>query len=173
MGKFDLQAKQELENLYQEFLNNELILKMKDIPMHRGSNCYIHSFKVCKLVVKKALKSKKDYHYKALITASILHDYYLYDWREHKELKKKHGRNHPLVAEENARRDFKISEEVSNIIKEHMWPLTPKQFPKTKEAKLVNYVDDVVASKEFATSKRYKAKRQEQYIKYISKLFED
>ena len=144
---------------------------MKDIPMHRGSNCYIHSFKVCKLVIKKALNSKKEYNYKNLITASILHDYYLYDWRKHHELKKSHGKRHPLIANENAKRDFQISEEISEIIKSHMWPLTPHLYPKTKEAKLVNYVDDIIATREFLVSKKHKAKKEKEYMKYISTLF--
>ena len=173
MAQISIELKQELENLYKGFLNNEKILKMKEIPMHRGSNCYIHSFKVCKYVIKKAIKSKKEYHYKALIIASILHDYYLYDWRKHHELKKRHGKKHPLIADANARKDFNIDEEVSNIIKTHMWPLTPKLYPKSREAKLVNYVDDVIATREFLTSKRFKAKREEKYLQYISHLFDD
>lgn len=173
MAKLDEKSKKELEELYQSFLNNPFILKMKEIPMHRGSNCYIHSFKVCKLVIKKAIKSKKEYHYKALIIASVLHDYYLYDWREHHELKKKHGKRHPLIAEYNARRDFAIDEEVSEIIKTHMWPLTPGLYPKTKEAKLVNYVDDVIATREFMTCSKFKKKRKEKYLQYISNLFDE
>ena len=49
------ERKQELEDIYQSFLHNEKILKMKEISMHRGSNCYIHSFKVAKLAIKRAL----------------------------------------------------------------------------------------------------------------------
>ena len=173
MSEISVETKQELENLYQSFLNNELVLKMKEIPMHRGSNCYIHSFKVCKLVMKKALKSKKEYRYKSLIIASILHDYYLYDWRKDRKLRKKHGKRHPSIANENAKRDFDIDEEVSNIIKTHMWPLTPKDFPKTKEAKLVNYVDDIIATREFMSGSKYKKKREDRYIKYISTLFDE
>ena len=172
MGTITKERQIELENLYQGFLKNELILKMKEIPMHRGSNCYIHSFKVCKLVIKKALKKKKDYHFEALIIASILHDYYLYDWRSDRSKRKKHGKRHPYVADENAKRDFHIDEEVSKIIKSHMWPLTPKELPKTREAKLVNYVDDIIATREFLCSAEYKKKREERYIKYISHLFE-
>ena len=165
------EEKRELENIYQSFLNDEHILKMKEIPMHRGSNCYIHSFKVAKLCIKKAVK-KEGYNLKALLIASILHDYYLYDWRKHRELKKKHGSRHPEVANENAKKDFHISDEVSEIILTHMWPLTPKHFPKTKEAKLVNWVDDMVATKEFFFSKAHKKKHEEEYLKYISVLFD-
>ena len=172
MGTITKEKQTELENLYQGFLHHELILKMKDIPMHRGSNCYIHSFKVCKLVIKKALKKKKPYHLESLIIASVLHDYYLYDWRSDHSKRKKHGKRHPYIAEANAKRDFHIDEEVSKIIKSHMWPLTLKEFPKTREAKLVNLVDDVIATREFLTSVKYKKKREERYFKYISQLFE-
>lgn len=165
------EKRKELEDLYQSLFTNPLINKMKSIPMHRGSNCFIHSFKVCKLVIQKALKSKYNYNLNNLIVASILHDYYLYDWREHKELRKTHGKKHPLIAEENARRDFDISIEVSDIIKTHMWPLTPKYYPKTKEAKLVNYIDDVIATREFLVSKKHKTKKEKEYMKYISTLF--
>ncbi len=160
----------ELEKLYQSFLNNDHILKMKTIPMHRGSNCYIHSFKVAKICIKKAVK-KGGYNLSNLLIAAILHDYYLYDWRKNKSLKKKHGSRHPYVANENAKKDFHISSEVSEIILSHMWPLTPKSFPKSKEAKLVNYVDDLVATKEFLLSSRYKKKHEEEYLREISSLF--
>ena len=169
--EIDPKTKQELEEIYQTFFLNPLIQKMKEIPMHRGSNCFIHSFKVAKYAIKKAIK-KKGYHLKAILIACILHDYYLYDWRVDHDKRKKHGTRHPFIAEENARRDFHIDEEVSEIIKAHMWPLTLKTYPKTKEAKLVNYVDDVIATREFLTCKNYKKKREAKYYQEIEKLFD-
>lgn len=165
------EQKKKLEDLYQSFLHNENILKMKDIPMHRGSNCYIHSFKVAKRVMRKAEK-KDNLDYESLLTASILHDYYLYDWRTNKALKKKHGRRHPFVANENAKKDFAIPEAVSSIMLSHMWPLTPQFFPKTKEAKLLNHSDHIIATKEFITGKRFKNKREAKYLSYIGRLFD-
>ena len=173
MKELSAKEKQELEELYQSYYNHPLINKMKEIPMHRGSNCFIHSFKVCKMAVHRALKRKGEYNLKDLITASVLHDYYLYDWRKNHELKKKHGKRHPLIAEENARRDFHISDSVSDIIKTHMWPLTPGLYPKTKEAKLVNYVDDVIATREFMVSKHHKKVKEEKYLKNIERLFDE
>lgn len=172
MKELDLKTKQELEEIYQTFFNNPLIQKMKEIPMHRGSNCFIHSFKVAKYAISIAIK-RKDYHLKAILIACILHDYYLYDWRKDHEKKKKHGRRHPFIAEANARRDFHIDPEVSEIIKSHMWPLTLKSFPKTKEAKLVNHSDNVIATREFLTCKNYKKKKEQQYLKDIEKLFDE
>ena len=78
--------KKAFEDIYQIFLNDERILKMKEIPMHRGSNCYIHSFMVAKTAIAKAIR-KKNVNLKALFYAAVFHDYYLYDWRKDKSKK--------------------------------------------------------------------------------------
>ena len=175
MRELTSEQKQELEDLYQSFLHDEKVLKMKDIQMHRGSSCYIHCFRVAKLCIKKTSKKKKYSmdDLKNVLIAAILHDYYLYDWREHHELKRKHGRRHPLIACDNAVRDFHISKEVQEIIKSHMWPLTLKHYPKTKEAKLVNRMDNHIAIKEALTFRAYKKRRHEKYSKMISHLFDE
>ena len=165
------EEKEKLERLYQSLSKDERILRLKDIQMHRGSNCYIHSLTVAKVAINR-VKNKKGYNFENIIIGAFLHDYYLYDWRVDHSKKKKHGRRHPIVAEANARRDFNISSEVSEIIKCHMWPLTPHLFPKSKEAKLINYVDDVVATREGLTSRRYKKKHLEKKLRFIEKLFD-
>ena len=169
--KITEQEKLELEELYQYFLNNEKIKKMNDIQLHRGSSCYIHSFRVAKRAIQIALSSNRKYNLKNVLIGAILHDYYLYDWRTNKALLKKHGRRHPFVANENAKKDFDISPEVSEIILSHMWPLNLRYFPYSKEAKLVNYVDDITATKEALTSRRYKKKHHDRHLKLISHLF--
>ncbi len=169
--KISVTEKEELENIYQSYLNNPLVIKMKEIPMHRGSNCYIHSFKVAKECIRRA-SNKASYNLKDLLIAAVFHDYYLYDWREDHSKRKKHGRRHPLIAASNAKRDFNISESIQEIIKSHMWPLTPHLFPKTKEAKMLNYIDDVIATREILTSSRCKKKQEQKYIERISRLFD-
>lgn len=175
MRKLTSKEKNELEEVYQRFLHDENVMRMQDIQMHRGSSCYIHSFRVAKLCLLKAARYKrytlKDL--KNVLVAAILHDYYLYDWREHHELRKKHGRRHPLVACANAIRDFDIPVEVQDIIKSHMWPLTPKLYPKTKEAKLVNRMDNHIAVREALTFRAFKKRRHEKYLKMISHLFDE
>lgn len=175
MRKLTKEQKDELEAIYQFYLNNENVKRMNEIQMHRGSSCYIHSFRVAKLCVKKAARYQR-YTFedlKNVLVASILHDYYLYDWREHHELRKKHGRRHPLVACANAIRDFDIPVEVQDIIKSHMWPLTPKLYPKTKEAKLVNRMDNHIATREGLTFRAFKKRRHEKYLNMISHLFDE
>lgn len=174
MQKLTDEEKKELEEIYQRFLHDEKVMRMQEIQMHRGSSCYIHSFRVAKLCVKKAARYNR-YTFedlKNVLVASILHDYYLYDWRKHHELKKKHGRRHPLIACANAVRDFNIPIEVQEIIKTHMWPLTPKLYPKTKEAKLVNRMDNHIATREGLTFRAFKKRRHEKYLKMISHLFD-
>ena len=164
------EKKQELEAIYQAFLHDERILRMKEIPMHRGSNCYEHSFKVAKAAIKRALRYK-SVSLETILIAAILHDYYLYNWREDRKLLKRHGKNHPQIAMENAERDFNINKDIKKIIKSHMWPLNFKDFPNSKEARIVSIADKIVASKETKTSKRFKNKRRDKYLEDISKLF--
>ena len=168
--KITIEEQNRLETIYQAFLNDEKILRMKDISMHRGSNCYLHSFKVAKKAIKKSL-NRKDVNLEVVLLGAILHDYYLYDWRKDRSKLKKHGKNHPSVAINNAVKDFDISEEVKKVIKSHMWPINIKDYPKSKEAKIVSISDKAVTIGEFLTSKKYKQKKLDKYLSYISHLF--
>ena len=164
------ERKQELEAIYQSFLNDEKILKMKEISMHRGSNCYIHSFKVAKLAIKRALRHKRGDLY-IILMGSILHDYYLYDWRNERDKMKSHLSSHPYIAAQNALRDFNISEDVKKVIESHMWPVNISDFPKTKEARIISNADKAIYLKEIVCSKRFKKKREQKYLAEISSLF--
>lgn len=162
--------RRELEDIYSFFFNDEKVQKMKDIPMHRGSNTFNHSFLVAKVAIKRGLRHRRV-NLKSILIASILHDYYLYDWRRDRNKLKRHGKNHPYIAAKNAKADFDVTEEVQKIIQSHMWPINFREFPKTKEARIVSLADDHVALKEALTSKRYKKRRSEIIAKNIQKLF--
>jgi len=162
--------RRELEEIYSFFFNDEKVQKMKDIPMHRGSNTFNHSFLVAKVAIKRGLRHRRV-NLKSILIASILHDYYLYDWRRDRNKLKRHGKNHPYIAAKNAKADFDITEEVQKIIQAHMWPINFREFPRTKEARIVSLADDHVALKEALTSKRYKKRRDEKIAKNIQKLF--
>ena len=60
----------------------------------------------------------------------------------------RHGTTHPRVAAENADRDFGLTDKEMNIIRSHMWPLTLRTMPKSKEAALVCLADKYIATKE-------------------------
>ncbi len=169
--KLSIEEKQELENIYQSFLHDEKIMRMKDVPMHRGSNCYVHSFRVAKLSIKRAIRHFKG-NLKHILIGAILHDYYLYDWRVEKDKKSKHLKSHPRTAIKNAENDFEIDEDIKNIIKTHMWPINFKDFPSSKEARIVTLADKTIAFKESMTSKKFKAKRMDKYLNKITNLFD-
>lgn len=170
--KLTKERKQALEEIYQTLFNDEKIQKMKLVPMHRGSNCYYHSFKVAKLAINHAL-NHKNVDLEVVLIGAILHDYYLYDWRVEKDKKMHHLSRHPYLAAEYAKRDFEISERVAKIIKSHMWPVNIKEFPNSKEARILSIADKMVATSEMMTSKRYKMKNEKKYLKHISTLFDD
>ena len=167
------EEKQKLEGIYQSFIFNEKILRMKEIPMHRGSNCYEHTFKVVKRAIHHCeISKKKNINPEVVLVGAILHDYYLYDWRVDRSKIKTHAKQHELIAAENAIKDFGISKEIKEVIETHMWPINIKNYPKSREAKIVSINDKLVALCEALTSKRYKNKHREKYLKRISKLFE-
>ena len=114
------EEKTELETLYQSLLNDDKVKRMLDIPMHRGSNCYIHSFMVAKTAINRALKKKKQINLRVLLYACVFHDYYLYDWRKDRSKKKGHGKNHPSIAIKNAKEDFDLPDESAKIISSHI-----------------------------------------------------
>lgn len=167
-----LEEKEGLEKIYNYYLNHPKIQEMKEISMHRGSNCYIHSFLVAKLAIKRALKWK-NLNLEIILIASILHDYYLYDWRKNRELLKKHASRHPFIAASNAKRDFNISDDVAKIIETHMWPYNFSMYPSTREARIVANADTWVAMREALMSKKEKIKKDYKNIslKQIEHLF--
>lgn len=144
---------------------------MQEIPAHIGSNVYIHTFKVVKQVMKKAIKSRKNLDLENLLVAAIFHDYYLYNWRTTKDRPHPHGKYHPGIAAENAKRDFNISEESQRMIKTHMWPFNFFNPPKGKEARLLCNVDTWIALVECLTTRKHKIKIADKYLNYISTLF--
>ena len=165
------ERKNSLEKTYQYYLHHEALLKMQEIPAHIGSNVYIHAFKVVKQVMKKAIKSRKNLDLENLLVAAIFHDYYLYNWRTTKDRPHPHGKYHPGIAAENAKRDFNISEESQRMIKTHMWPFNFFNPPKGKEARLLCNVDTWIALVECLTTRKHKIKKADKYLNYISTLF--
>ena len=89
-----------------------------------------------------------------------------------RELLKHHGKVHPKLAAENAYRDFGVSPIIQNTIKSHMWPLNFKDFPKSKEARILTWADKAICIREALTSIRHKKKNRNRYLAYIDKLFD-
>ncbi len=86
--------------------------------------------------------------------AALLHDLFFFDHKKGERIP--HAwRRHPAIAWENAKRLCAFSEVGEDIICRHMWPLT-RGVPKTKEGKIVSWVDKYCAMQEFFLSCKQK-----------------
>ena len=102
------------------------------------------------LILAKKLEKKFNisFNYHNLIIGAFLHDLFLYDWHEKDKSHRLHGYTHPETASINAKKICNVNKEVEKIIKTHMWPLTLRKVPLSKEAVIVCLVDKIVALKE-------------------------
>lgn len=137
----------EYMKLVEDILDNEKFSELANYYHHNSSildhviTVSFWSYLVCK-------KLKIDYVSGA--RGGLLHDFFLYDWREYKKNShnKNHGLNHPKVAVENSQLFFELNEVERDIILKHMWP---KVFgwPKYWESVVVSLTDKVVTCNEF------------------------
>lgn len=123
---------------YQE---NEQIQSLKKYIHHGNITTYEH----CGHVTKVCCWMNRRLHLHAdeqvLIVAAFLHDFYLYDWHEKDASHRLHGFFHPDVACRNAVETFQIGPEEQRVIRTHMWPLTLRRIPASREAWIVSLAD--------------------------------
>ncbi len=142
-------AEQEYNVIVADILNNEEFLKLRKF-FHHNSSIYEHarivsyiSYRLCKYL---------NLDYTSAARGGLLHDFFLYDWRDHDEpdlaKNKYHGMAHPRIALNNAMKNFTLNDLEKDIILKHMWPLTLIP-PRYQESFIVTFTDKYVASKEF------------------------
>jgi uncharacterized membrane protein len=152
----NIEGRKPFENEFYEIIkdiyeHNEF-LKLKE-HHHHNSSIYEHvmdvsyfSYRVCKFL-------KLDY--RSAARGALLHDFFLYDWRNHDvpdlPEHKYHGIEHPKIALANANKHFILNDIEKDSIIKHMWPLTLVP-PKYKESFIVSFADKYLASKEFVTN---------------------
>lgn len=112
--------------------------RMEKFIQHGNTTCLKHTVAVAYYSIKLAELIGIRYKKRELIRGALLHDYFLYDW--HSKRKSLHGFTHPSKALVNAERDFNLSETERDIIKKHMFPLTPIP-PMCREGWIVCLVD--------------------------------
>lgn len=137
--------------LVKDILDNTEFQRLKDF-FHHNSSIYEHARKVSFLSYRLCKYLNLDF--RAAARGGLLHDFFLYDWRDHDEpdlaREKYHGLHHPRIALENSVRHFALSGIEKDIILKHMWPLTLKP-PRYRESFVVTFVDKYLSSKEFVT----------------------
>ncbi len=149
----------------QDIHGHEEFIKLKGY-YHHNSSIYDHVQEVAYLSYRICKYLKLDH--RSATRGAILHDFFLYDWRDHDEpdlhRKKYHGLEHPLIALTNAKKHFSVNEIEEDIIKKHMWPLTLVP-PKYKESFIVSFIDKYISSKEFINEFKKRRKRQNTHKK--------
>lgn len=126
---------------------------MSRFSQHGKTNCLTHCLAVAYLSYSMARKLNVKCDYRSLIRGAVLHDYFLYDWRERNN-RFSHGFTHPKIAYENASKEVELNSIEENIIKRHMFPLTVIP-PKTKEGAIVCMMDKYCCLAELTTQEYY------------------
>lgn len=147
-SRHSIESSEEAEEFYhfvKDLLDNDTVLKMKNYRHHYSTTCYQHCLNVSYynyLICRKlGLDSRKA------ARAGMLHDLFLYDWREKPRIKgeKRHGFSHPQTALENAKREFTLSKREEDMILTHMWPLTLSKLPRYAESYVIVVTDKYAA----------------------------
>jgi len=142
----------DFQSLTREFMEHEEFLKLAGIN-HHGNSILDHTIKVSYLAWKAGILPGLDR--KSMVRGAMLHDFFLYDWkkksperkRKFYEIFKMHGFTHPAEALKNAKLYFDLNDIEENIIKRHMFPLTPVP-PLYAESWLVTLCDKWVSLSE-------------------------
>ena len=145
------------------------IQKMASFTMHNGNTTLQHVENVADVSFRIAEKLGIDIDEKALARGAMLHDYYLYTFKETKMSPYRHGISHPETALKNASKRRRLTEKETNIIRSHMWPMTFLHPPMSREAVLVCLADKYCAVNEMLLKKHDLSEKKQQSKSKICK----
>ena len=132
----------EFLSLTDDIANHAEFRKLKEYH-HHTTPIYDHAVQVAYFSYVLAKVFRMDYH--AAARGGLLHDFFLYDWRERKaqdEKRSSHGKEHPHIALKNAQTYFAVTDREADIIVKHMFPKTRK-LPRYRESFIVSLMDKV------------------------------
>ena len=130
-------------NIVDDILDNDKF-KKTNYCKHHGLTRMEHSIKVSYYSYKISKKLKLDY--KATARAGLLHDFFINEDIEQKNIS---AFIHPYKSLDNSKQYFYLSEKEEDIIISHMFPILPHKIPKYLESWLVSLTDKIVATYEF------------------------
>ncbi len=147
-GKIEIADEEIFNEILRDVCRDSRFCESKNYMQHGSISVYTHSITVayysCWIAEHYDIKVRK----RELIRGALLHDYFLYDWHKDKEEGRHlHGFTHPATALKNASEDFELTPVEKDIIKKHMFPLTPVP-PKYREGILVCIADKICSTYE-------------------------
>lgn len=141
-------------DLIGDIINSDEFGRMRKYKHHLHGSAYDHSIKVAYLCYRHYQKHRSKVDLNELIRGALLHDYFLYDRHDRRNHVNGliHGFTHPKRALENAVNAYPdLTETEQDMIKRHMFPLTPIP-PKTRCGWLVCFYDKIAAIGEYCGS---------------------
>ena len=150
----------EFNECVEDLLENKMVQELDNFEQHLGTSRLQHSINVA--YYSFIISKKFGLDHRSAARAGILHDLFLYDWKEEKQ-DENHISAHPKVALKNAMEITELNDIEKDAIKRHMWPLTfvpPKYF----ESFIVSFVDKYCAYAEFLESFVYRTAAKSMFL---------
>ena len=129
-------------------LENPMVASLSRYPHHRGKTRLDHVKEVAELSFYWGNRLSLDCT--AIVRGALLHDLFFYDWLH--EGPRLHGFRHHTIALRNAHKVTLLSKREEDIIKKHMWPLTPIP-PRYPESLVVCLVDTYCSIRDYLNIK--------------------
>lgn len=141
----DLTHFREYYSCVNDLLNSSEVARLNEFTHHLGTTRFQHSLNVSYYNFLICRKLRLDA--RSAARAGLLHDLFFYNRKSHKKVLKTHAAEHASVALDNAARAFTLSELESDMIINHMWPMTPR-LPRHRETFVITLVDKFCACAE-------------------------
>ena len=136
--------------IFGQITNSPKYQVLKNYQQHRSHSVYNHSINVYNTCFKITKKLHLKVNEESLAKSALLHDYFLYDWHNSKNIVT-HFTRHPIYAAKNAKRDFGLTKKEERAIKSHMFP-AGLRLPTSREAIILTLADKYCALRELILS---------------------
>ena len=144
-----------VHELGKEILASGNMKREKRFIQHANVSTYEHSIGVATMSLTLAAIFRVKVDKVSLVRGALLHDFFLYDWHDKTAMPKAHAYLHPLIAFDNAKKEFKLNAIEKNIIQAHMFPLSIV-MPKYRESWIVTMADKICAANEIVSNLKLK-----------------
>ncbi len=140
-----LRREQELQQVLEPICANARVREMRCFTQHGDTSTYLHCYRVAWYTY--GFCRRFGLHADEAARGAMLHDLFLYDWHQMQMRGMDHATQHPAIALRHASAEFPLTEKEQDIIRNHMWPVTP-EMPRSAEGKVVCMMDKYAAAME-------------------------